>query len=60
MQQSEDMADEYRKKFSEYRLMVAEFAAKIGWNFIPYTTDKRPEELLMQIYNMLAVKNNVR
>lgn len=49
--------DEYHRKFTAHQKKLSDLAAILGWTFEAFSTDVKPEVVLVRLYNDLSVKN---
>ncbi len=54
--QVEAIREEYAQKFIAHQKALDEMAHSFGWKFEKFSTDVKPEAVLLELYNVLSVK----
>ena len=57
--QVEAVREEYERRFAAHQEQLREIAKACGWRFHAADTSQRPQDVLMDVYNGLAVKKKV-
>lgn len=54
--QVDAVRDEYQQKFAAHRAALENVAASCGWRFMHARTDRKPEDVLTALYDLLSAK----